>query len=412
MTASAVSSVGDDYRPNDLSADPYPFYARARREEPVFFSPAMNAYVVTTFRDARAVLADPDTYSLAAVLRPLEQLPPEVRAEIDAAVPVLPASHGDPGDEARRRAAEATRLAFSRAEVDQQAEHLRSVVADLIDRFAAAGPGDLMSGLARALPVHGKAKTLGIDPADVPAVVDGSYSLTYLMSGSDNLDAGEQMAAARRVAAYQRLLDRYAQQRHDQPCDDLISAVVAAVRPTDRSLPVAARRTVIESLTGLIGAGQNTTTAMIGTAMWQLLRHSAQWELLRSRPELASGAVEELTRYDLPLQGLFRQTTRAVRLGDKDLAAGVRVMVLFASANRDETVFERPDELDITRKPQRHMSYGHGPRSCVGSYLARQLLQYTVVGLIDRLPGLRLAGDGPVFVPGMHRIIHRLDVAW
>ncbi len=412
MTVSALGSVGDGYRPNELSADPYPFYARARREEPVFFAPALNTYVVTTFRDARAVLADPATYSLAAVLRPLEQLRPEVRAEIDAAAPVLPAGHGDPGDEARRRAAVATRLAFSRAEVDRQTEHLRSVVEDLIGRFAAAGPGDLMSGLARALPVHGKARTLGLDPDDVSIVVDGSYSLTYLMSGSDSLDLGEQLAAARRVATYQRLLDRYAQQRHEEPRDDLISAIVATVRPADGSLPAAARRTVVESLTGLIGAGQNTTTAMIGTAIWQLLSHPDQLDLLRSRPDLAYGAVEELTRYDMPLQGLFRQTTRAVRLGGKDLPSGARVLVLFASANRDETVFDRPDDLDLTRRPGRHMSYGHGPRSCVGSYLARQLLQYTVVGLINRLPGLRPAGAGPVFVPGMHRIIHRLDVTW
>nr|AIW62992.1 cytochrome P450 [uncultured bacterium BAC-AB1442/1414/561] len=411
MTASAVGSLGEDYRPNELSADPYPFYARARREEPVFYGPAIDAYVATTFQDVRTVLADPETYSLAAVLRPLEQLAPEARAEIDGSVPVLPADHGDPGDEARRRAAEATRIAFARSDVDVQAEHLRSVVYTLIDRFLMDGPGDVMSRLARALPVYGKAKTLGIEPEDVPAVVEGSYSLTYLMSGANSLGIDQQVQAARRVAAYQRLLDRYAQSRHAEPRDDLVTAIVAAVTPQDGSFPVAARRTVIESLTGLIGAGQNTTTAMIGTALWQLLSHPRQLELLRQRPELTPGAVEELTRFDMPLQGLFRQTTRPVRLGDKDIPSGARIMVLFASANRDEKVFDRPDELDITRKPKRHMSYGHGPRSCVGSYLARQLLQYTIGGLVTRIPGLELAGP-PEFVPGMHRIIHRLDVRW
>ncbi|CAL9499683.1 cytochrome P450 [Streptomyces sp. enrichment culture] len=413
MAETRVPVLGQEYDPLRLQGDPYAFYARARREDPVFHSPRLGAWVVTRFRDVQRVLADPETFSLAAVLRSLEELTPEATAEIEASTPPLPADAGNPGDEARLRARKPIQQAFTQARVNALRPHLEEQVAELVEEFAAGGPGDLQSRLARRLPIRGKARVLGLAAQDVDAVVEGSYSLTVLMSAAARLSPEEQVANARRVAAYQRLLDRYAQQRRAEPRDDLFSAVVAAVAEGEGPLTARERRTVVESLVGLIGAGQSTTTAMVSTAVWHLLHHRDQWDLLCEQPDLAARAVEEVARYDMPLQGLFRQVTRPVELGGKSLAAGDRLMVLYASANRDEAQYERPDTLDITREPRRHFAFGHGPRACVGSHLARALLQSTLRQLSARLPGLRLDGEDALeFLPGMHRIVRRLRVTW
>ncbi|WP_238014821.1 cytochrome P450 [Dactylosporangium sp. AC04546] len=406
-----TSTIGADHRPYESQADPYTFYRRARREEPVFFSPQFDAWVVTSYDDVREVLANPDVYSLATVLRSLQELVPEALEELQRAIPPLPEDHAEPGDEARKRARPAIQQAFTPERVAAIEDHLRTQVSALVDRFAAGGPGDLMSRLARKLPVYGKARVLGLEAQDIETVVEGSYSLTYLMSGSASLSPAEQVENARRVAGYQRLLDTYAQRRREEPADDLFTAVVEAVAPHPGPLEVFERKTVVESMAGLIGAGQSTTTAVIGSGIWHLTEHRDQWELLRARPELAPNAVEEILRYDMPLQGLLRTTTRPVRLGGHDLPEGALLMVMFASANRDEAVFPDPDRLDITRPVKRHFSFGHGPRGCVGKHLARKLLHLTLLDVSAKLPGLRPAGD-MTFVPGFHRILRRLDVTW
>ncbi|MFF8844564.1 cytochrome P450 [Streptomyces sp. NPDC015127] len=413
MTEAHVSVLGQEYDPLRLQDDPYAFYARARQEDPVFRSPALGAWVVTRFKDIQRVLADPKTFSLATALRSLEELTPEAKAEIEASHPPLPADAANPGDEARTRARRPIQQAFTQARVNALLPHLAEQVSSLVDEFAAGGPGDLQSRFARSLPIRGKARVLGLASHDVDAVVDGSYSLTVLMTASSRLGPEEQLANARRVAAYQRLLDAYAQRRRAEPRDDLFSAVVQAVAEGDRPLTPRERRTVVESLTGLIGAGQSTTTAMVSTAVWHLLAHRDQWELLCRKPDLASRAVEEVARYDMPLQGLLRQVTRPVELGGRSLAAGDRLMVMYASANRDEAQYESPDVLDITRDPERHFAFGYGPRACVGAHLARALLRLTLHHLTARLPGLRLDGDDALeFLPGMHRIVRRLRVTW
>ncbi|KUO15277.1 cytochrome P450 [Streptomyces dysideae] len=413
MTETHVSVLGQEYDPLRLQDDPYAFYARARHEDPVFHSPALGAWVVTRFQDVQRVLSDPKTFSLAAVLRSLEELTPEAKAEIEASTPPLPADADNPGDEARIRARTPIQQAFTQARVKILEPYLEEQVSSLVDEFAAGGPGDLQRRFARRLPIRGKARVLGLAPQDVDAVVEGSYSLTVLMSASSSLGPEEQLASARRVASYQRLLDEYAQRRRAEPRDDLFSAVVQAVAEGNGPLTARERRTVVESMTGLIGAGQSTTTAMVSTAVWHLLDHRDQWELLCRKPELASRAVEEVARYDMPLQGLFRQVTQPVELGGRSLAAGDRLMVMYASANRDEAQYESPDTLDITREPKRHFAFGHGPRACVGSHLARALLRLTLHHLTARLPELRLDGEDALeFLPGMHRIVRRLRVTW
>jgi cytochrome P450 len=413
MTQTAMTPIGQEYDPAGLQRDPYAFYARARREEPVFYSQRLGAWVVTRFKDVQDILGDPQTYSLSTVLRSLEELVPEARAVIDASIPPLPADVSAPGDEARLRARTPIQQAFTQPRVVELGPHLVEQIEVLIGEFAAGGPGDLMSRFARRLPIYGKARVLGLAPADAGTVAEGSYSLTVLMSASSSLPPDEQVANAHQVAAYQQMLDSYAQRRRAEPREDLISTVVAAVAEGTGPLTPQQRKIVVESIAGLIGAGQSTTTAMVGTAVWHLLSNPDQWRLLLERPELAANAVEEIARYDMPLQGIFRVATRPVVLGGKNIPENSRLMVLYASANRDEGRYDHPEVLDITRSPRRHFAFGYGPRSCVGMHLARVLLREMLLGLADRLPGLQLAGDDSVeFLPGMHRIIRRLEVTW
>ncbi len=406
------TELGDEFVPF-TAQDLYPLYARARAQEPVFYSPALDAWVVTRYADVRNVLGNPKAFSLATVPDSLAMLSPEAYTELAktfAEVPV--AIREDAVDEARKRVRAPILRAFSDQAVDGMRNFITEQVDHLVDRFADRGHAELMAEFARQLPVRVKAPVFGIEAADLDDFVNGTYDFMELHSVAAQLPVELQVAKARRVVDYQRLLDSYAQRRRAEPRDDLFSELVAAMAPGSGPLTVAERKALVNAMTGLISAGHFTTTAMVGTGIYQLLRRRDQWELLCRRPELADRAIEELARFDMPLRGLMRRTTKNVTVGGIDLPPGTELMVAYQSANRDESVFQRADELDISRPPTEHFGYGHGSRSCVGAALGRSIFRTALLSLTRRLPGLRLATDEVRFLPGLHVIIRELPVTW
>ncbi|WP_405867939.1 cytochrome P450 [Streptomyces sp. NBC_00005] len=399
-------------RLDELQRDPYPHYERARVTEGLTYVAELDAWLVARDADVREVLRRTEDFSSANSLTP-DVLP------APAALAVLGGGFGGgpvvvTADGARHQQLRAPIVrGLSPARVTAILPYAAERAAALVDAFAKDGRVELMSAYAEQLPGEVIGRIVGLDPADVPAVVHGGYRAEELLFRPLEEDA--QVAAAEDVVAMQRILDRYVRERHAQPGDDLCTELVRSVAGEgEGELTLEQRHELVAHLQNLLIAGHLTTTALIGTTVLHLLRHPRQWELLCAEPERIPAAVEEAARYDSALQGFRRVTTGPVTLAGTELPAGATLFVAFGAANRDSSRHPRPHEFDITRTPERHLAFGLGVHGCPGSQSAREQLRLTLEELTRRLPGLRLADDRPVTMrPTMiHRSPQSLHLTW
>ncbi|WP_367320063.1 cytochrome P450 [Streptomyces sp. HUAS ZL42] len=397
---------------DELQRDPYPHYARAHRAEGLTHVPELDAWLVARDADVREVLRRPEDFSSVAVLRPDVMPSPAALAVLAGGFGGHPVVVTSDGDRHQRLRAPVVR-GLSPARVAAVLPYAAERAAALVDGFVKDGRVELMSAYAQRLPGEVVGRIVGLEPADVPAVVHGGHRAEELLFRP--LEEEDQVAAAQDVVAMQRILDRYARERHVRPREDLCSEITASVAtPGEGELTSDRRNEAVSHLQNLLIAGHLTTTALIGTTVLHLLRHPAQWELLCAEPDRIPAAVEEAARYDTALQGFRRVTTRPVTLAGTELPAGATLFVAFGGANRDAVRHPSPDEFDITRRQARHLAFGTGPHACPGSHLAREQLRLTLTELTSRLPGLRLADDRPVTMrPTMiHRSPCELHLAW
>jgi cytochrome P450 len=405
-------SLGERYQPFGVHLqDPYTFYALARRTEPVFFSPALEVWVVTRYDDIRAVLRDPETFSSLNALRPVVRFHPGTIEELRKGFPMVPSIPSSDG-ELHRRLREPLTRALTPEKVAALVPFIRERADALVDAFVADGHAELMGQYAYPLPVEVLAKLLDLDPSDWASVTHQSYESVAMISS--DLPEAEQAEAARQYVAFQHLLTGYIEARRKAPRDDLISQVVTALAPGPGPLSFEQQAELVVCLSSVTFAGHTTTSSLLGTGVWHLLSDRERWELLRERPELIPGAVEEMARFDPAVQGFFRVTTRPATVGGIELPAGAEVLVLYGSGNRDEALSERPGEFDVTRSPTRHLAFGHGLHACVGAGLARTELRVALETLTQRLPAMRLAAGRSVEIrPGLnHRGPWALHVEW
>jgi cytochrome P450 len=178
-------------------------------------------------------------------------------------------------------------------------------------------------------------------------------------------------------------------ERHTAPGDDLISGLIAA-RERDDALN---EDELVSTCVLLLAAGHQTTLHGIGNATLALLRHPHAQDALRADPAGLATAVEELLRYDGPLQRVWRTARTDLELGGQRIRSGDDVVLVLGAANRDPAVFPEPDRLDIGRRDQRHLAFGHGAHFCLGAALARLEIRVAVGRLLERLPPLKLASD-------------------
>jgi len=390
------SQLADSYDPLGAHLDdPYPFYAQARQVEPVFHSPRLRAWVVTRYEDVDAVLKDPETFSSVNSLRPVRDLYPTTFAAFAEGYPPKPDHVTSDAEVHRRmRAPYARRLTAPGVRVLEPG--IRARADALVDAFADDGQVELIEQFASPLPVETASELFGIDAADVPTARAGTEAMFRL--GSVDLPETDEVQAARQYVALQHLIARYVRARHAEPTGDLVSDVVAALAPGEGELTFDQEAEIVGSLAGTLGAGHITTTDTLGSAVRLLLDHPDQWELVREKPELIPGAVEEVMRFDSPVPTIFRKATREVTVAGVTVPEGADVLLAFASANRDESRFENPDRFDVTRPPTRHFGFGAGVHTCVGALLARTQSQIALRVLGERLPDLRLATDQTIRV--------------
>lgn len=406
-------------RLDELQRDPYPHYARARDAQGLTFVAELDAWLVARDADVREVLRRAEDFSSAGSLRPDVMPAPAALAVLGGGFGGRPVVVGTDGAQHQELRAPIVR-GLSPARVAAAMPYAAERAAALVDAFMngqhdepKSGHVELMSAYARRLPGDVIGRIVGLDPADIPAVVHGGYRAEELLFRP--LPEDEQVAVAQDVVATQRILDRYASARHTEPREDLCTEIVASVAPEGSAeLTLDQRHEAVSHLQNLLIAGHLTTAALIGTTVLHLLRHPDQWALLCAEPDRIPAAVEEAARYDAAVQGFRRVTTRPVTLAGTELPAGATLFVAFGAANRDGVRHPGPDEFDITRTPVRHLAFGFGAHACPGSQLAREQLRLTLRELTSRLPGLRLAEDHPVTMrPTMiHRSPQSLHLTW
>jgi cytochrome P450 len=281
-----------------------------------------------------------------------------------------------------------------------------SIVSELIDAVLdRPQPVDLVAGFSLPLPARVICEMLGVPAEDL----DQFHAWSDTVMGDWQRDSDEIMTALIELYGYFGALIEIKRAR---PADDLMSALIAARDDADR---LSEAELTVMCCTLLIG-GHETTANQINLSLLLLFDHPDQVATLRADPGLIPGAVEELLRY-ARLGGLApaRVTKEDVQIGGVTIPAGEPVIPLFATANRDSSVFSDPNQLDVTRDATSHLAFGAGVHHCLGAQLARVELQEAFRGLIGRLPGLRLAISASEleFKPGMAiHSLRELPVFW
>lgn len=354
-----------------------PMYAQLQRDEPVCrvqLPYGRPAWLVTTYELSKVVLGD-QRFSREATLtgdNPREE-------PIDMQIPesVL---NMDPPKHTRIR--QLVAKAFTSRRVEQLRPRARQIAASLLGDVTAAGPpADLVQGFSYAFPASVICELLGIPEAD----------RHQFQSWTDGMASTSTASQAEQEEIYLNMFGYFGQlfaQRREQPGDDLLSSLVQARDNDDR---LTETELLFLGMSLLIG-GRETTAHQITNVLYMLLTHPEQLALLRARPSLIPEAVEEMLRFIVLGNAVNpRIATVDVQLGDVLVRAGEPVLAATGAAGRDHSVFDRPDELDITRQPNPHLAFGYGPHFCPGAPLARMELQVSLETILSRLPGLRIA---------------------
>ncbi|OBK37715.1 cytochrome [Mycobacterium sp. 1165196.3] len=290
----------------------------------------------------------------------------------------------DPDHLLRRKLVSA---AFTGKRVRNKALPIIRMCDALIDAVCESGHCDFVRDIAAPLPMAVIGDMLGVLPDERATLLKWSEELVGGPRSPD--DEASVQAVMEAFAAYTAFAKDAVVKRRMEPTDDLFSVLANAEvdgrRMSDDEI-------IFESLLILIG-GDETTRHTLSGGIEQLLRNRDQWERLRRDRSLLTGAVEEMLRWTSPIKNMCRTLAAATEFHGTRLSVGEKILLLFESANFDETVFENPDEFRIDRQPNNHLAFGFGTHFCLGNQLARSELSLMVARVLDRLPDLRLA-DG------------------
>lgn len=367
-----MSTVQIRYDPfdADIQDDPYPTYRLLRDEAPVYRAEDSNTWVISRHEDVSAALLDHDVFSSVNGVFPTPPGSTFVESFLPMMIMMDPPRH----DQLRAlvsRAFTPRRVAALGEGIEQLAERL----VQQLDR--AAGTADFIADFAGTIPAMVIADLLGVPREDRAQF--RQWSSTLIQSNPAHGDVGEGLAAA--AAVYTYFADFLADRRRT-PRDDLMSALVSA--------EVDGQKLSDDELLGfcllLLIAGHETTTNLLGNAVVVLAEHRSSRHRLAADPALLGLAVEELLRFDSPVQGLSRVLTREWTLHGITMPEGDSVLLLFGSANRDERVFAHPDIFDIDRKPEHQVGFGRGIHFCLGAALARMEARIALRAFLSRVP--------------------------
>lgn len=403
MTMSDTLSLDDI----DLLAEtwarrvPHDQFDLLRREAPVFWHPEPDGpgfWAVTKHADVRTVSHDWETFSseLGATFIPTQE--EETLAQLRLSILNMdPPMH----NRARRLVSKAFTPRMIAKLVDEIERRAAAVIDSVIDR----GECDFVEDIAAQVPVQMICEMIGLEPEQWPRM----FEISNDVIGARNDPEYAEVDAAAAAAEIYALCDAVAEDRRVNPRDDLMTALVQAEIDGERLDNLELDLFFIS----LVVAGNETTRNLINHSLLAMLDHPDQAERLRRQPELWDTAVEEMLRWGSSIHNFRRTATRDTQLRGVDISAGDKVVIYYASANRDEDVFDAPHTFDIARTPNDHVTFGGGGvHYCLGASLARAEIRATMRQVVERLPDISLAGEPERLASDFVNGIKRMPVTW
>ena len=385
--------TGLTYNPLDRSLydDPYTIYRRLRESDPVHRSWLMDGYVFTRYQDVLEVLHDArfsaDERNHPNFEKFLNRA--RKRGDLGAEEQFTPSMlRIDPPDHTRLR--RLVSKAFTPSAIARLEPKIRALVKEMLDEVAPKGRMDVIEDIGIPLPVIMIAELIGVPREDRDRFRHWSSEAVRSIGFSTVEDEQASRKAGEELRAY---FETIAEQRRREPRDDLMSGLLAAEEEGDRL----SSDEVYATLELLLIAGNETTTNLIGNGMLALLSHPEQYERLHRDPSLLDSALEELLRYDPPVQATSRIALEDVEIDGLTVRKGQNVIVVMGAANRDPEIFPEPDSLDLGRSGNNHLAFGHGVHFCLGSHLARLEARYAIGALVERFPNMKLEIEAPEF---------------
>lgn len=372
-----------DFTDEAFIADPYPGLATLRAQRRPVWSEQLGVFLAATHQDANQVLRARTLGRIFQPKTPVDQWETFNYLHADSILDSEPPKH--------------TRLRslVTKAFNPKRIEALRPTVARIVDALldtlqeeGEQGTADVIEHFAEPLPVKVIASLLGFPDEDEHLLRPWSQAIVKMYEVAP--DEATQEAAKKAAHEFASYVESLMLERKQHPGEDLISELAAVEDGGDRLSP----HELIATCVLLLNAGHEASVNGMGNGLVQLLRRPDQLQLLREHPEdLAPSAVEEFLRFDSPLHLFERTATEDTEIGGVTVKQGHKIAALIGSANRDEDVFDRADQMDITRSPNPHIGFGAGIHFCIGAPLARMEMVTALPRLFRRFPGLGLSGE-------------------
>ena len=368
--------------PADFLDDPYPYYALLREHDPVHALEG-GGVLLTRYEDALNVYRD-------------------ARASSDKTIEFRPKFGESPLYEHHT-----TSLVFNDAPLHTRVRRLilgalnqraiarmegdvKRLVDALLDDLARKGQVDLIEAFAARIPVEVIGNLLAVPHAERGPLRAWSLAILSALEpapGSEILERGNR--AVSDFVDYLRMLVAERRKQPGNPESDVLTRLIQGESEGERLT----ENELYHNCIFLLNAGHETTTNLIGNGMWLLLRHPAQMARLRSEPALIGASIEEMLRYEGPIQLNNRRLTAPTKVGATDLPAGTFITIAIGAANRDPAQFAEPDQFDVGRNPNRHVAFGQGAHACAGMNVARMEARIAFAQLLARFADVQLAGD-------------------
>ncbi|MFF6785043.1 cytochrome P450 [Streptomyces sp. NPDC012510] len=384
----AVSYLAFDPWDPDFVADPYPAYAELRARGRVQYFEPTNQWLVPHHADVSALLRDRRlgrTYQHRFTHEDFGRTaPPEEHEPFHTLN-----DHGmldlEPPDHTRIR--RLVSKAFTPRTVERLKPYVEELAGALVERLVESGGGDLLTDVAEPLPVAVIAEMLGVPEADRAPLRPWSADICGMYELSPSQETAKR--AVRASVEFSQYLRELIAHRRARPGEDLISGLIAAHDEGDRLT----EQEMISTCVLLLNAGHEATVNATVNGWWALFRNPEQLAALRADHSLVPAAVEELMRYDTPLQLFERWVLDDIEIDGTTVPRGAEIAMLFGSANHDPSVFADPGKLDLTREENPHISFSAGIHYCIGAPLARVELSASMAALLEKAPTLALAAE-------------------